>query len=64
MSVTGDHIKPLRLFDIARDSGHPITDEERVHLRECAECQHIIEVFARQFDKPFRQPARKDNDAA
>jgi hypothetical protein len=64
MCGTSDHIKPLRLFDIARDSGSPTTDEEKTHLRECVECQHIIEVFARQFEKPLRPRTRKDNDAA
>jgi len=66
MSGSENHIKPLRLFDIGRDSGLPITDEERKHLHDCEECQHIVEVFARQFDKLFRAPPGrpKDDDAA
>jgi hypothetical protein len=66
MSGSSDHIRPLRLFDIGRESGLPITDKEREHLRDCEECQHIVEVFARQFDKPFRPPPGrpKDDDAA
>jgi len=65
MSETSDHhIRPIRLFDIARDSEAPTADEERKHLAECTECQHIVEVFARQFERPRRSPARKDSDAA
>jgi hypothetical protein len=64
MSETSDHITPLRLFDIGRHSGLSIAEEEKQHLRECTECQQIVEVFARQFEKPVRPPVRKDNDAA
>jgi len=66
MSQTEDHIKPLRLFDIARGSGQPITNEEKKHITDCAECQRIIEVFARQFDKLSQNPPAKakSNDAA
>jgi hypothetical protein len=56
MAEQGDHIKPLRLFDIARESGSQPTEEERKHIRECDECAHIIEVFARQFNKLVRPP--------
>ena len=62
MEKSGDHIKPLRLFDLGRESGAPITEQERTHLRDCTECEHIIEVFARQFEKP--NPKSKSNDAA
>jgi hypothetical protein len=66
MSESNDHIKPLRLFDIARESGPEITDHERQHIRACAQCEQIIEVFARQFEKPFRARPGKagDGDAA
>ena len=49
-----DHLRPIRLFDISQGQGKP-TDEERLHLRECEECQTVILIFARQFtpkDKP------------
>jgi hypothetical protein len=62
MSGSGDHIKPLRLFDIGRDSGSPSSDQEKEHLRQCEECQRIVEVFARQFGKSFRPPPAKPND--
>jgi hypothetical protein len=64
MSGSGEHIKPLRLFDIGRNSGPPVTDEEKKHLRECEECGHILEVFARQFEKPSGPGKPKDGDAA
>jgi hypothetical protein len=48
-----EHIKPLRLFDLSqaesRKSNFRLEDWEKEHLRECDECQHIVEVFARQF---------------
>ena len=64
MPESGEHLKPLRLFDIGRESGLAVTDEERKHLRSCPECQHIVEVFARQFDKPLHPPKAKNGDAA
>jgi hypothetical protein len=64
MAESGNHIKPLRLFDIGRETGLPLSDEERTHLRECLECQHIVEVFARQFEKPLRPSQQKKGDAA
>ena len=59
-----DHIQPLRLFDLARHSRFEITEEERKHLRECEECERILEVFARQFEKPLRPSQHKKGDAA
>jgi hypothetical protein len=57
MAGSDDHIKHLRLFDLARQSGNPMSDEEREHLRACEECQRILQVFARQrFDKPIEKP--------
>ena len=61
MVVSDEHIKPLRLFDLARNSGPQITEEETQHLRQCEECQRVLEVFARQFHKP---PIKKPEDAA
>jgi hypothetical protein len=58
-----DHIKPLRLFDIARGrdlGGLEPTEDEKKHLRDCTECDHIVRVFARQFNKPIP----KSDDAA
>jgi hypothetical protein len=43
MSETGNHLKPLRLFDIGRASGFPLIEEEKKHLRECEECQRILD---------------------
>lgn len=52
-----DHIKPLRLFDLSQaDPKKPqsqLEQWEKDHLRECEECQQVLEVFARQF-KPKR----------
>src|SRR4051812_46059980 len=48
-----DHIKAFRLFDLskAETSGErfQLADWESEHLRQCAECQGVAEVFARQF---------------
>jgi hypothetical protein len=53
MTGNDEHLKPLRLFDIARQSGRPVTEHEKQHLRSCDSCQRILEVFARQsFDPP------------
>ena len=46
-----EHLKPLRLFDLAWNGGPKITDEERKHLCQCEECQSMLEAFARQFTK-------------
>ena len=46
------HIDTRRLFDTSRiDLGEEfeLEDWEFTHLKECKECQHIKEVFARQF---------------
>ena len=61
MAERDEHLKPLRLFDLARDYGWEITSQERTHLQQCEECQRIIEVFARQFAKPA---SKKPEDAA
>ena len=61
MKGSDDHLKPLRLFDLARKSGTQLTDIEKQHLRDCEECQRIFEVFARQFGKPTQH---KPGDAA
>ena len=46
-----EHLKPLRLFDLARNGGSQMTEEERTHLRKCEECQRILATFIRQFTK-------------
>jgi hypothetical protein len=60
-----EHIEPLRLLAIAQESGPlPPNDAEREHLRQCEECQHLLEVFARQFTQPGRGPKDMPEDAA
>jgi hypothetical protein len=60
MTRSDEHLKPLRLFDLARESGAEITEEERKHLHECEQCQSVVRVFTRQF-KPANE---KPEDAA
>jgi hypothetical protein len=59
-----DHIKPLRLFDLSQSETRrkPIELEpwEKEHLRQCKECQRVLEVFSRQFS-PGRPAADKDS---
>jgi len=64
MAGSDQHIKPLRLFDLSRQKGTHPTEEERQHLRQCDECERIIEVFARQFTRVERGPNDKLRDAA
>jgi hypothetical protein len=61
MSGSNEHPKTLRLFDLARNRGPQLTDKEGEHLRDCQECQWILEVFMRQFSKP---PKDKPKEAA
>ena len=61
MAEREEHPKPLRLFDIARNSGPEISEEEEKHFRECEECPRIVKVFARQFPSGGQQ---KPDDAA
>ena len=49
MTVSDEHLEPLRLFDIARHSGTQLTEDEKRHLHTCEECRRIVEIFARQF---------------
>jgi hypothetical protein len=60
MAGSDEHLKPLRLFDLARH-GNQATENEQEHLQRCEECPRIIEVFARQFSKPTTE---KPEDAA
>jgi hypothetical protein len=50
-----EHIKPLRLFDVSQGNlrKKPIELEpcEKEHLQHCEECQHVLEVFTRQFKR-------------
>jgi hypothetical protein len=55
MAGSDEHLKPLRLFDLARNGGSQITEEERTHLRECEDCQRILAVFIRQLVKPTQE---------
>jgi hypothetical protein len=61
MAESDEHLKPLRLFDLARFGESKATDVERAHLLACEECQPILEVFVRQFGKPTEG---KPKDAA
>ena len=61
MTGSDEHLKPLRLFDLARFGENKATDLEKAHLLACEECQPILEVFARQFSKPTKE---KPKDAA
>jgi len=68
MAEDTDHIKPQRLFDLSqaevRKKGFEPDEEEKQHLRECDQCQRILEVFARQFNAPWRPQSGKTGDAA
>src|SRR6476619_6307810 len=48
-----DHIKAFRLFELARaeSSGKDfqLTDWEKEHLSQCAECRGVVDVFSTQF---------------
>ena len=59
-----EHIKPLRLFDLSQTGAgrklFELEQWEKDHLRECEECQRVLDVFARQFGKGSR---KRENDA-
>jgi hypothetical protein len=63
----GEHIKPLRLFNLSQAqeaaSGFQLSGEEKEHLQKCEECQNVLEVFARQFSKT-RPPKDRPWNAA
>ena len=41
------HIKTIRLFDLARETaGFKLAEEELKHLFECDECKDVVLVFA------------------
>jgi predicted anti-sigma-YlaC factor YlaD len=61
MAGSEEHLTPLRLFDLARQSGNQASEIEQEHLQQCEECSRIIEVFARQFNKT---PKHMPEDAA
>jgi predicted anti-sigma-YlaC factor YlaD len=54
MEEREEHIKPLRLFDLARQRGTEPDEKEDGHLRQCEECRRVFEVFARQFSESGR----------
>ena len=60
MSESDEHLKPLRLFDLARKSALELTDEERGHYMNCEQCQRVYAVFARQFRKESTQKDKGD----
>src|SRR5215467_4629307 len=60
MARTEEHIKPLRLLDVARDRGFELTENQKKHLRECEECQHVLASLAREFSRQ-RQLYEKGN---
>ena len=47
------HIKPQRLFELSQKERWHLSGKfregEEQHLRECDECERILEVFAREF---------------
>jgi len=61
MAGRDEHIKPLRLLEIARNSGARLSDKEDEHLRECEQCQGILELLTRQLPEP---PNDRPEDAA
>ena len=64
MAGSDNHIKPLRLFELARFDSVDLNKDEQAHFRTCEECQRVVQVFARQFDKPWIPPVKKPGDAA
>jgi hypothetical protein len=50
--MTDGHLEPIRLFEIARNRGARLSEKEGKYLHDCQECQPLIEVFARPFNKP------------
>jgi hypothetical protein len=40
---------PIRLVEFSRDSGFQLTDEECMHLLDCAECQELFVVLVLWF---------------
>lgn len=61
MTETDDHLRPLRLFDIARNGGPGMSDQEREHLNECEDCRSEIEIFIREFAAhEFAAPRSKE----
>ncbi len=55
MTGSDEHLKPLCLFDLARDKGPHITEEEAKHLRECDGCKRILDVFASSIKRGMKQ---------
>src|SRR5262249_19036345 len=49
-----DHVKTFRLFELSRAEStgkdFQLRDWEKEHLRACAECQGVVDVFRRQFE--------------
>ena len=48
-----DHVKAFRLFELSRAESigkdFQLEAWEKQHLRQCAECRGVVDVFARQF---------------
>jgi hypothetical protein len=67
--TNADHVTAFRLFELSRaeSEGKDFHLEvwEQGHLRECAECRGVVEVFARQFKgRPLVLPDRNSPPAA
>jgi hypothetical protein len=61
--TNADHLKAFRLFELSRAESEGKNFElevwEHEHLRKCAECRGVVEVFARQFKgRPLQLPDR------
>ena len=48
-SGSDEHMEALRLVEFSRDSGFQLTDEESMHLLDCAECQELFVVLVLWF---------------
>jgi len=57
MAQTDEHLKPLRLFDIAWNCGPTMTEQERQHLSECAVCESMLEIFIASSLRPVARNA-------
>jgi hypothetical protein len=56
-----DHIKALRLFDLAKDT-EP-TEDEKDHLRQCEECWTCRAIFLRMLNRHERDKSNPDSAA-
>jgi hypothetical protein len=63
-----DHIKAFRLFELSRAESvgkdFQLEPWEEEHLRQCAECRGVVEIFTRQFKGRSPLPDRARPPAA